>query len=128
MIIIISGVLRALAMVALYVVYQWLLTKPLAKIIEHQASTPTAPANQLPMLKGNEKNELGLWIHRQPVAGLDRAHTTPAPRSGEQPQRMSHTIFLTGLPNRQQLQEQLDQILSDAGGFSTAWPYSRRPG
>eukprot|EP01132_Coremiostelium_polycephalum_P015838 gene15838-19091_t len=65
-IIFISGVLRALAMgLVLYLVYHWLLTKPLSRIIEHLSSiNPDRPSeHKIPQLKGHEKNELGLWIN-----------------------------------------------------------------
>ncbi len=118
-VIFISGMLRALAMsLVLYLVYQWLLTKPLSKIIEHLSNiNPDRPSeHKLPMLKGNEKNELGLWINtaNQLLASIER--NTHLRREAESSlQRMSQYDFLTGLPNRKQLQEQLDQILSDAG-------------
>ncbi len=118
-IIFISGVLRALAMgLVLYVVYHWLLTKPLSKIIEHLTSiNPDRPSeHQLPMLRGNEKNELGLWINtaNQLLASIER--NTHLRREAENSLlRMAQYDFLTGLPNRQQLQQQLDQILGDAG-------------
>ncbi|UCJ18823.1 EAL domain-containing protein [Pseudomonas sp. MM211] len=118
-IIFISGVLRALAMgLVLYLVYYWLLTKPLAKIIEHLSSiNPDRPSeNKLPMLAGNEKNELGLWINtaNQLLASIER--NTHLRREAESSlRRMSQYDFLTGLPNRQQLQQQLEQILEDAG-------------
>ena len=118
-VIFISGMLRALAMsLVLYLVYQWLLTKPLSKIIEHLSNiNPDRPSeHKLPMLKGNEKNELGLWINtaNQLLASIERnIHLRREAESSLQ--RMSQYDFLTGLPNRQQLQEQLDQILSDAG-------------
>jgi GGDEF domain-containing protein len=35
--------------------------------------------------------------------------------------RMAQYDFLTGLPNRQQLQQQLDKILVDAGRLQHAW-------
>ncbi len=118
-VIFISGMLRALAMsMVLYFVYQWLLTKPLSKIIEHLSNiNPDRPSeHKLPMLKGNEKNELGLWINtaNQLLSSIER--NTHLRREAESSlQRMSQYDFLTGLPNRKQLQEQLDQILSDAG-------------
>jgi len=65
-IIFISGVLRALAMgLVLYLVYHWLLTKPLSRIIEHLTSiNPDRPSeHKIPQLKGHERNELGLWIN-----------------------------------------------------------------
>src|SRR5574343_669308 len=118
-IIFISGVLRALAMgLVLYSVYHWLLTKPLSKIIEHLTNiNPDRPSeHKLPMLKGNEKNELGLWINtaNELLASIER--NTHLRREAENSLlRMAQYDFLTGLPNRQQLQQQLDQILEDAG-------------
>ena len=118
-IIFISGVLRALAMgLVLYLVYHWLLTKPLSKIIEHLTNiNPDRPSeHKLPMLKGNEKNELGLWINtaNQLLESIER--NTHLRREAETSLlRMSQYDFLTGLPNRQQLQQQLDKILVDAG-------------
>ncbi len=118
-IIFISGVLRALAMgLVLYLVYHWLLTKPLSKIIEHLTNiNPDRPSeHKLPMLKGNEKNELGLWINtaNQLLSSIER--NTNLRREAESSLlRMAQYDFLTGLPNRQQLQQQLDKILEDAG-------------
>ena len=118
-IIFISGVLRALAMgLVLYLVYHWLLTKPLSKIIEHLTNiNPDRPSeHKLPMLPGNENNELGLWINtaNQLLASIER--NTHLRREAENSLlRMAQYDFLTGLPNRQQLQQQLDQILEDAG-------------
>lgn len=102
----------------LYLVYHWLLTKPLSKIIEHLTNiNPDRPSeHKLPMLKGNEKNELGLWIDtaNQLLASIER--NTHLRREAENSLlRMAQYDFLTGLPNRQQLQQQLDQILEDAG-------------
>ncbi|MDG9784538.1 putative bifunctional diguanylate cyclase/phosphodiesterase [Metapseudomonas otitidis] len=117
-IIFVSGVLRALAMgLVLYSVYHWLLTKPLSKIIEHLTNiNPDRPSeHKLPMLKGNEKNELGLWINtaNELLASIER--NTHLRREAENSLlRMAQYDFLTGLPNRQQLQQQLDQILEDA--------------
>ena len=118
-IIFISGVLRAMAMgLVLYLVYHWLLTKPLSQIIEHLTNiNPDRPSeHKLPMLKGNEKNELGLWINtaNQLLSSIER--NTHLRREAENSLlRMAQYDFLTGLPNRQQLQQQLDQILEDAG-------------
>ncbi|MCY1348266.1 diguanylate cyclase (GGDEF) domain protein [compost metagenome] len=118
-IIFVSGVLRALAMgLVLYLVYHWLLTRPLSKIIEHLTSiNPDRPSeHKLPMIRGHERNELGLWIDtaNQLLASIER--NTHLRREAENSLlRMSQYDFLTGLPNRQQLQQQLDQILGDAG-------------
>ena len=118
-IIFISGVLRALAMgLVLYLVYHWLLTKPLSKIIEHLTQiNPDRPSqHQLPLLKGHEKNELGLWVNtaNQLLASIER-NTHLRHEAENSLQRMAQYDFLTGLPNRQQLQQQLDKILVDGG-------------
>jgi diguanylate cyclase (GGDEF)-like protein len=119
MIIFISGVLRALAMgLVLYLVYHWLLTKPLSRIIEHLTSiNPDRPSeHQLPLLKGHEKNELGIWVNtaNQLLASIER-NTHLRHEAESSLLRMAQYDFLTGLPNRQQLQQQLDKILIDAG-------------
>ena len=115
----ISGVLRALAMgLVLYLVYHWLLTKPLSRIIEHLTQiNPDRPSqHQLPLLKGHEKNELGLWVNtaNQLLASIER-NTHLRHEAENSLLRMAQYDFLTGLPNRQQLQQQLDKILVDAG-------------
>lgn len=114
-----SGMLRALAMgMVLYFVYHLLLTRPLSKIIEHLSRiNPDRPSeHKLPMLRGNEHNELGLWINtaNQLLESIER--NTQLRREAENSLlRMSQYDYLTGLPNRQLLQQQLDQILLDAG-------------
>lgn len=119
MIIFISGVLRALALgLVLYLVYHWLLTKPLSRIIEHLTTiNPDRPSeHQLPLLKGHEKNELGIWVNtaNQLLASIER-NATLRHEAESSLLRMSQYDFLTGLPNRLQLQKQLDKILVDAG-------------
>ncbi|QIH10434.1 MULTISPECIES: GGDEF domain-containing phosphodiesterase [unclassified Pseudomonas] len=118
-IIFVSGVLRALAMgLVLYLVYHWLLTKPLSRIIEHLTTiNPDRPSeHQLPLLKGHERNELGIWINtaNQLLASIER-NTHLRHEAENSLLRMAQYDFLTGLPNRQQLQQQLDKILVDAG-------------
>ncbi|MGX0954646.1 diguanylate cyclase (GGDEF)-like protein [Pseudomonas viridiflava] len=118
-IIFISGVLRALAMgLVLYLVYHWLLTKPLSRIIEHlTAINPDRPSeHQLPLLKGHEKNELGIWVNtaNQLLASIER-NTYLRHEAENNLQRMAQYDFLTGLPNRVQLQMSLENILENAG-------------
>jgi diguanylate cyclase (GGDEF)-like protein len=118
-IIFISGVLRALAMgLVLYLVYHWLLTKPLSRIIEHLTEiNPDRPSeHKIPLLKGHENNELGIWINtaNQLLESIER-NTHLRHEAENSLLRMSQYDFLTGLPNRQQLQQQLDKILVDAG-------------
>ncbi|RMP78028.1 hypothetical protein ALQ16_201738 [Pseudomonas syringae pv. actinidiae] len=102
----------------LYLVYHWLLTKPLSKIIEHLiAINPDRPSeHQLPLLKGHEKNELGIWVNtaNQLLASIER-HTYLRHEAENNLQRMAQYDFLTGLPNRLQLQTGLDRILENAG-------------
>jgi diguanylate cyclase (GGDEF)-like protein len=118
-IIFVSGMLRALAMgLVLYLVYHWLLTKPLSRIIEHLTEiNPDRPSeHKIPQLRGHERNELGLWINtaNQLLASIER-NTHLRHEAENSLLRMSQYDFLTGLPNRQQLQQQLDKILVDAG-------------
>ncbi len=118
-IIFVSGVLRALAMgLVLYLVYHWLLTKPLSRIIEHLINiNPDRPSeHQLPQLKGHEKNELGIWVNtaNQLLASIER-NTHLRHEAENSLLRMAMYDFLTGLPNRLQLQQQLDRVLIDAG-------------
>nr|WP_028623715.1 bifunctional diguanylate cyclase/phosphodiesterase [Pseudomonas sp. Ant30-3] len=118
-IIFISGVLRALALgLVLYLVYHWLLTKPLSRIIEHLTEiNPDRPSeHKIPQLKGHEKNELGIWINtaNQLLESIER-NTHLRHEAENSLLRMAQYDFLTGLPNRQQLQQQLDKILVDAG-------------
>ncbi|MCP8467710.1 EAL domain-containing protein [Pseudomonas sp. ZM23] len=117
-IIFLSGILRALAMsLVLFMVYHWLLTKPLSKIIEHLAAiNPDRPSqHKLPMPSGHEKDELGLWINtaNQLLSSIERnGHLR---REAEDSLlRISQYDFLTGLPNRKLLQQRLDQILEGA--------------
>ncbi|WP_103734743.1 bifunctional diguanylate cyclase/phosphodiesterase [Pseudomonas sp. GZJR-8] len=118
-IIFIAGVLRALAMgLVLYLVYHWMLTKPLSRIIQHLTSiNPDRPsAHKIPQLKGHERNELGQWINtaNQLLESIER-NTHLRHEAESSLLRMAQYDFLTGLPNRQKLQEQLDKILTDAG-------------
>ena len=116
--ILISGVLSALILgLVLYLIYHTLLTRPLEKTIRHlNRINPDRPADhQLPLLKGHEKNELGVWTRKvnQLLAAIER--NTHLRREAEDSLLlMSQIDFLTGLPNRQELQLQLDKIIDDA--------------
>ncbi|MBF7142756.1 MULTISPECIES: putative bifunctional diguanylate cyclase/phosphodiesterase [Pseudomonas] len=114
----VSGVLRAMLMgLVLYLIYHWLLTKPLSRLLQHLSEiTPDRPGQyQLPVPPGHEHNELGLWVRtsNQLLASIER-NTTLRREAEDSLLRMSQYDFLTGLPNRLQLQQQLDQILIDA--------------
>ncbi|WP_341707159.1 EAL domain-containing protein [Halopseudomonas sp.] len=119
LIILLSGVLRAIAMaLALYLLYYLLLTKPLAGIISRISDiNPDHPGKMhIPMLPGQEKNELGLWINKanELLESIERNSN----RRREAEANLLHMAqhdHLTGLPNRSMLQEQLSRILGDAG-------------
>jgi len=119
LIIVISGVLRAMAMAfVLYLVYHILLTRPLARIIEHLSDiNPDQPGKMhIPMLPGQEHNELGLWINKanQLLDSIER-NSSRRREAEANLKHMAQHDHLTGLPNRGMLQEQLARILADAG-------------
>ncbi|MES2869772.1 MAG: EAL domain-containing protein [Pseudomonadota bacterium] len=118
-VIFISGVLRALLMgLVLYLVYRWLLTKPLSQIIQHLTSiNPDHPGEHLmPPLKGHEHNELGVWVNttNQLLTSIER-NTHLRHEAESSLLRMAQHDFLTRLPNRLQLQTQLSKILLESG-------------
>jgi len=118
MIILLTGLLRALAMAgAVYLLYHILLTRPLARIIEHIGFiNPDHPGKMMvPMLPGQEKNELGLLINKinQLLDVIERNRS----RRHEAEASLLHLSRhdqLTGLPNRGLLLEQLTRVLDDA--------------
>lgn len=113
-----SGVLRALILgLVLYLIYHVLLTRPLAKIIRDlERINPERPTDyKFPVLRGHEKNELSVWALKinQLLASIER--NTHLRREAEDSLLlMSQVDMLTGLPNRQELQLQLDSIIDDA--------------
>ncbi|WP_254621309.1 putative bifunctional diguanylate cyclase/phosphodiesterase [Stutzerimonas stutzeri] len=117
-VIFVVGILRALVLgLLLYLIYEWLLTRPLTRLIEHMSRiNPGRPGeHSLPMPKGHERNELGLWVDT--ANGLLAAieHNMQLRYAAENSlQRMTQYDSLTGLPNRQQLQQQLDNLLGEA--------------
>ena len=112
------GLLRALALgLVLYLIYEWLLTRPLTKLVEHLSRiNPDRPSEyKLPTLHGHEKNELGLWVETANGLLASIEHNMQLRLAAEDDlQRMTRYDLLTGLPNRMQLQQQLDRILEEA--------------
>lgn len=117
-VIFIVGILRALTLgLVLFLIYQWLLTRPLTKLIEHLAQiNPDRPGeHKLPMIRGHERNELGLWVETANGLLASIEHNMHLRQEAESSlHRMTQYDSLTGLPNRQQLQSQLDHILDEA--------------
>lgn len=117
-VIFIVGILRALVLgLLLYLIYEWLLTRPLTKLIEHLSRiNPGRPGEHtLPMPRGHERNELGLWVETANRLLASIEHNMRLRHAAESDlQRMTQYDSLTGLPNRSQLQQQLDNILSEA--------------
>jgi len=117
-VIFIVGILRALTLgFVLFLIYQWLLTRPLTKLIEHLARiNPDRPGeHKLPMIRGHESNELGLWVETANGLLASIEHNMHLRQEAESSlYRMTQYDSLTGLPNRQQLQSQLDHILDEA--------------
>jgi len=118
-VIFVAGILRALVLgLLLYLIYEWLLTRPLTKLIEHLSRIdPSRPGeHSLPIPKGHEHNELGLWVNTANRLLASIEHNMQLRHAAENNlQRMTQYDSLTGLPNRQQLQQQLDNILGEAG-------------
>ena len=113
-----SGLLRSLAMgLLLFLVYHLLLTRPLTRIIEHLSNiNPDRPGeHQLPMIKGHDRNELGIWINtaNQLLSSIER-NANLRNEAESNLQHMAQHDLLTGLPNRKQLHVLLDQIIADA--------------
>ena len=117
-VILVSGILRALILgLVLFLIYHALLTRPLAKIIRHLGRiNPDRPGQyQLPVLNCHEKNELGVWTRtvNQLLVSIER-NTNLRREAEDSLLLMSQIDFLTGLPNRQELQLQLDSIIDKA--------------
>lgn len=112
------GTLRALILaLVLYLVYQIFLTRPLVEMIRQLGRVnPDRPTEyQLPLLKNHEKNELGAWTKKvnELLASIERNNCLRR-EAEKNVLLMSRIDLLTGLPNRQELQLQLDKILEDA--------------
>jgi len=117
-IILASGILRSLVLgVLLYLIYHWMLTRPIARLVRHLSNIdPNHPGERLlPTPRGYEQSELGIWINTANQLLYTIERNSRLRREAETSlQRMARHDFLTGLPNRQQLQNQLDGILLEA--------------
>lgn len=117
-VIVFAGIIRAIAMaLLLYLIYTTLLTKPLNRLIRHLSSIdPEEPGQQqLPMPKGNENNELGLWVKsaNKLLTSIDY-HYSLRQKAEARIMRLSQYDYLTRLPNRRALQNQINKLIEKA--------------
>lgn len=113
-----SGVLRAIFMGgAVYLLYLVLLTRPLLRIIDNIAAINPDQADRMtiPMLPGQERNELGLLITKiNELLSSIESNRTQRREAEASLLHMAQHDQLTGLPNRSMLLDQLTRILADA--------------
>ena len=102
---------------ALLLLYRWQLSRPLGRLLEHIARIdPQRPdLNPLAPLQGHARDELGRWVDstNRLLASIAR-HGQQRREAESHLQRLTQFDPLTGLPNRQLLQQQLGQILRDS--------------
>lgn len=114
-IILLAGIVRAIAMaLMLYLIYSILLTKPLNRLIKHLLSLdPEQPGQQkLPVPKGHQNNELGLWVKAANNLLEAIEHNFNLRQKAEaQIMRLSQYDYLTRLPNRSTIQKQLKTLI-----------------
>ncbi|WP_252178949.1 GGDEF domain-containing phosphodiesterase [Endozoicomonas sp. 4G] len=115
LIVLVSGIFRAVAMaLLLYMIYSLILTKPLNRLIKHLSQiNPDAPgSHKLPMPKGHQDNELGLWVRtaNQLLESIER-NLNLRQKAEAQIMRLSQYDYLTRLPNRKTLQKHLQSLI-----------------
>ncbi len=113
-----TGITRAIAMALLLsLIYSALLTKPLQRLIRHLSSiNPQEPGQQqLPMPKGNENNELGLWVKsaNKLLTAIDHHHSLRQ-KAEARIMRLSQYDYLTRLPNRRTIQNRINKLIKKA--------------
>lgn len=114
-----NGVLRALGLaLLLHLIYQWLLTRPLDRLLHHLSRIdPERPGqHQLPMLKGHEHNQLGEWIRTaNRLLGAIEHHSHLRQQAEHDLLHATQHDPLTNLPNRLRFQARLQRVLAEAG-------------
>ncbi|WP_067585113.1 putative bifunctional diguanylate cyclase/phosphodiesterase [Endozoicomonas ascidiicola] len=116
--IVLVGLVRAITMaLVLFFIYSTLLTKPLNRLIFHLTGiNPKHPGKaQLPIPKGHEKNELGLWVTtaNKLLHSIDK-HYSLRQKAEERIMRLSQYDYLTRLPNRRSLQKHLNRLIKQS--------------
>lgn len=114
-VVVFAGLIRAIAMaLLLYLVYSTLLTKPLNRLIRQLSGIdPQEPGQQqLPIPKGNENNELGLWVKtaNKLLTSIDH-HNNLRQKAEARIMQLSQYDYLTRLPNRRTLQNQINELI-----------------
>ena len=114
-VVVFAGLIRAIAMaLLLYLVYSTLLTKPLNRLIRQLSGIdPQEPGQQqLPIPKGNENNELGLWVKtaNKLLTSIDY-HNNLRQKAEARIMQLSQYDYLTRLPNRRTLQNQINELI-----------------
>ncbi|OED41964.1 diguanylate cyclase [Endozoicomonas sp. (ex Bugula neritina AB1)] len=118
-IVVFSGLIRAIAMaLMLYLIYSILLTKPLNRLIKHLSGIdPESPGEQqLPIPKGHNDNEIGLWVRTTNNLLKMIEHNFNLRQKAEaQVMRLSQYDYLTRLPNRKTIQKHLKNLIEHFG-------------
>ncbi|USE35167.1 bifunctional diguanylate cyclase/phosphodiesterase [Endozoicomonas sp. SCSIO W0465] len=113
-----AGIIRAIAMaLLLYLIYSTLLTRPMNRLIHHLSSiNPEEPGQQqLPVPEGNEKNELGLWVRTaNKLLTSINYHQSLRQKAEARIMRLSQYDYLTRLPNRRTIQNQINTFIQKA--------------
>ena len=122
-IIILSGLVRSLVMaLMLYLIYTFVLTKPLNRLIRNLVRiNPEHPGqHKLPMPSGHSNNELGLWVRtaNQLLNSIERNFQLRQ-KAEARVMRLSQYDYLTRLPNRRTLQKHLQALISHADNHHT---------
>ncbi len=113
-----SGILRAAILAAiLYLVYHYLLTRPLSSIIQSLLKVnPSEPGRQtIPTPKKHEGDELGIWVSTANDLLKEISENQQKRRAAEaRVLKLSQYDPLTGLPNRLMFRNHLQSSLDDA--------------
>ena len=114
-----SSLLRALGLaLLLHLIYRWLLTRPLDRLLHHLTRIdPQHPGQyQLPVPRGHEHNELGQWVRAaNRLLGAIDHHSQLRQQAEHDLLHATEHDPLTDLPNRLQFQTCLQRVLAEAG-------------
>ncbi|MCP5160159.1 MAG: EAL domain-containing protein [Hahellaceae bacterium] len=118
LVIFLSGLIKALIFGSvLYIVYHYLLTKPISELISSllsiDANAPEKTA--IPTPKGHEKDELGAWVDSANSLLTEISESQMRRQAAEaRALKLAQYDALTGLPNRRLLRNQLQNVIAEA--------------